>query len=69
MRCFADLAARLPSARVFLAPPTQAGAVQVAVNVDALDMWEDGHCVLVAHWSVGGRTGAGFVQECGGGRG
>jgi len=49
----ADLAARLPEDRVTLGPPTDATAQQILLTVDALDMWPDGHCVLIAHWRTG----------------
>ncbi len=48
-----DLAALLPGDVVTLGPNIDGGARQVVVTVDALDMWPDGKCTLVAHWTAG----------------
>jgi len=47
----ADLAARLPADAVVLdmSSPTQ---LQVLVNVNSLDLWPDGRCVLAATWTI-----------------
>lgn len=58
-----DLAKRLPESSVIVAPPTQAASAQILVSVDALDMWLDGNCVLIAHWRVGGKDGQGAFSE------
>jgi uncharacterized lipoprotein YmbA len=57
-----DLAAFLPRDIVTLGPPIDGGARQVLVTVDALDMWPDGKCSLVAHWTAGGREGHGVFS-------
>ncbi|HWJ35372.1 MAG TPA: PqiC family protein [Steroidobacteraceae bacterium] len=48
----ADLAARLPVDSVVLALPAEKSARQILVTVDAFDVWADGHCVLIANWSL-----------------
>jgi uncharacterized lipoprotein YmbA len=58
----ADLAARLPDSRIELSPPTDGAARQIRVTVDSLDMWPDGHCVLVAHWIDGKQAGQGHFS-------
>jgi uncharacterized protein len=47
-----DLAIRLPQDRVMLARPVEKSARQILVNVDAFDVWPDGHCVLAANWTI-----------------
>ncbi len=47
-----DLAVRLPLDTVMLAQPAEKSARQILVNVDAFDVWADGHCVLVANWTI-----------------
>ena len=59
----ADLAARLPRDRVTLGPPIDGAAQQILVTVDALDMWPDGRCVLIAHWHTGKRRGQGMFKN------
>jgi len=47
----ADLAARLPSDAVVLDTSIPAQA-QVLINVNGLDLWPDGRCVIAATWSI-----------------
>jgi uncharacterized lipoprotein YmbA len=47
----ADLAARLPRAAIVRDASSQAQR-QLLINVEAMDVWPDGHCVIAAHWSV-----------------
>ncbi len=49
---WADLAIRLPQERVMLARPVEKSARQIRVNVDAFDVWPNGHCVLAANWTI-----------------
>lgn len=49
---WADLAIRLPQDRVMLARPVEKSARQILVNVDAFDVWPNGHCVLAANWTI-----------------
>ena len=49
---WADLANRLPQDRVTLARPAEKSARQILVNVDAFDVWPNGHCVLAANWTI-----------------
>ncbi len=63
-----DLARRRPDARVTLGPPTDGASAQVVVTVDTLDMDADGSCVLIAHWSVGGRRGLARITGASGAR-
>jgi hypothetical protein len=49
---WADLATRLPQDRVMLARPAEKSARQILVNVDAFDVWPNGHCVLAANWTI-----------------
>jgi uncharacterized protein len=49
---WADLALRLPQDRVMLARPAEKSARQILVNVDAFDVWPNGHCVLAANWTI-----------------
>jgi uncharacterized lipoprotein YmbA len=49
---WADLAIRLPQDRVMLARPAEKSARQILVNVDAFDVWPNGHCVLAANWTI-----------------
>jgi uncharacterized protein len=49
---WADLAVRLPQDRVMLARPAEKSARQIRVNVDAFDVWPNGHCVLAANWTI-----------------
>ena len=49
---WADLAIRLPQDRVTLARPVEKSAWQILVNVDAFDVWPNGHCVLAANWRI-----------------
>ncbi len=47
-----DLSRRLPSALVVYRPPVARPAVQVLVDISALQAREDGDCVLTAHWTI-----------------
>jgi uncharacterized lipoprotein YmbA len=47
-----DLATRLPFDSIAIAPAVETTARQIQVTVDALDVWQDGRCVLTAHWSI-----------------
>ncbi len=58
-----DLATEFPQDRVTLGPAEKASAEQILVAVDALDMWPDGHCVLIAHWRAGAHTGQGVFKS------
>jgi uncharacterized protein len=49
---WADLAVRLPQDRVMLAGPVERSARQIRVNVEAFDVWPQGHCVLAANWTI-----------------
>ena len=49
---WADLAVRLPQDRIMLARPAKKSALQIRVNVDAFDVWPNGHCVLAADWTI-----------------
>jgi uncharacterized lipoprotein YmbA len=49
---WADLAVQLPQDRVMLARPAEKSARQILVNVDAFDVWPNGHCVLAANWTI-----------------
>jgi uncharacterized protein len=49
---WADLAIRLPQDRVMLARPAEKSARQILVNVEAFDVWSNGHCVLAANWTI-----------------
>jgi cholesterol transport system auxiliary component len=49
---WADLAIRLPQDGITLARPAERSARQILVNVDAFDVWPNGHCVLAANWSI-----------------
>ncbi|MDB6082559.1 MAG: hypothetical protein JWN43_440 [Gammaproteobacteria bacterium] len=62
----ADLAVRLPLVAVMLAPPPGKSDREVLVAVDALDVWPDGRCVLVANWTVVDRNGRSVVTAGGG---
>jgi uncharacterized lipoprotein YmbA len=56
----ADLAARLPPDSVVLDASSKAPR-QLLINVEALDLWPDGHCVIAADWSIverGAKTAA-----------
>jgi uncharacterized lipoprotein YmbA len=48
----ADLVTQLPQDRVMLARPMEKSARQILVNVDAFDVWPNGHCVLAADWTI-----------------
>jgi hypothetical protein len=47
-----DLAVRLPQVGVTLARPAEKSARRILVNVDAFDVWPNGHCVLAANWTI-----------------
>jgi uncharacterized lipoprotein YmbA len=47
-----DLSDRLPLDRVVLQRPEVPSARLLRVNVDAFDVFPDGHCVLVANWAI-----------------
>jgi hypothetical protein len=64
----ADLAARLPDIRVTLGPPIDGSARQILVTVDALDVWPDGHCVLIANWRDGEHAGRGAFTRVAAGK-
>jgi len=49
---WADLVVQLPQDRVMLARPAEKSARQILVNVDAFDVWPNGHCVLAANWTI-----------------
>ena len=49
---WADLAIRLPQDRVVFARAPEKSAEQILVNVDAFDVWPNGHCVLAANWTI-----------------
>jgi uncharacterized lipoprotein YmbA len=49
---WADLSDRLPQDKVTLARLAEKSARQILVNVDAFDVWPNGHCVLAANWSI-----------------
>jgi uncharacterized protein len=49
---WADLAIRLPEDRVTFARAPVKAARQILVNVDAFDVWPNGHCVLAANWTI-----------------
>jgi hypothetical protein len=49
---WADLAIRLPQDRVTPARAVEKSARQILVNVDAFDVWPNGHCVLAANWTI-----------------
>jgi len=48
----ADLAVRLPRDAITLTEPAEESTRQIRVNVDAFDVWPNGHCVLVANWTI-----------------
>jgi uncharacterized lipoprotein YmbA len=49
---WADLAIRLPEDRVLFARAPDKAARQILVNVEAFDVWPNGHCVLAANWTI-----------------
>lgn len=48
----AALALELPEYRFEAARPRDDAARQVLVNVEAFDVWRDGHCALSASWTI-----------------
>jgi uncharacterized lipoprotein YmbA len=49
---WADLAIRLPQDRVMFARAPEKSARQILVNVDAFNVWPNGHSVLAANWTI-----------------
>jgi uncharacterized lipoprotein YmbA len=47
-----DLADRLPLDRVAFAHPGEKSGRQILVGVDRFDVWGDGHCMLMANWTI-----------------
>jgi uncharacterized lipoprotein YmbA len=48
----ADLQSRLPTTLVTLTAPFDKKLRRATVDVEAFDIWPDGHCVLTARWTI-----------------
>ena len=57
-----DLAVRLPLDTVTLAQPADKSARQILVTIDVFDVWQNGHCLLTANWSILGADRRGVLS-------
>jgi len=62
----AALAVRLPLDSVILGSSMEDSGRKIAVEIHALDVWSDGHCVLAASWQIQDKDrGSTFASQSG----
>lgn len=58
-----DLSARLPHDFITTARDQDPLARQLLLTVSALDVWDNGRCILTASWSISGKGGGALILD------